>query len=144
VSRIVLPALVLLALSVAHTVDHIVGHPAHGVVGLGVGYFGYFIIGITLAFALLKSPYAGLVAMATGFTTTIGLLAIHIAPDWSVFSDPYSDLDLGFVSWAIVFATMLGGIWLGVVGLQEMRRVSAESGPPAGDGGGRTSAPATP
>ncbi|MDX6662079.1 MAG: hypothetical protein QOG09_181 [Solirubrobacterales bacterium] len=118
--QIVQATVVLTLLSIAHAVDHTVGHPAHGV-GLIPGYLGFFILGATLYLALRGDARAPLAAAATGFATAIGLLAIHIAPHWGMFSDPYSKLDLGPVSWAIVLVSIVVGIWLGVAGMRAMR-----------------------
>jgi hypothetical protein len=121
VKAIVRVTLLLIALSVAHTLDHVFNHPADAV-GQIPGYLGYAILGGTLYLALRNDPLAPLAAAATGFGTAAGLVAIHLAPHWGIFSDPYSKLDLGFISWAIVFANILASLWLGAVGLREMRQ----------------------
>jgi hypothetical protein len=121
-------SLLLLALSVAHTVDHIVGHPAD-TIGQIPGYLGYITVGATLFLSLRGDRAAPIAAVATGFGTAIALAAIHLAPHWGVFSDPYSKLDLGFISWAIVFASILSALWLGAVGARAM--MSERSAQPA-------------
>ncbi|MGZ5308407.1 MAG: hypothetical protein ACXWDP_04355 [Solirubrobacterales bacterium] len=112
-------SLLLLALQVAHTVDHLVGHPAD-TVGQIPGYLGFATVLGTLYLVASDNPLGPLAAAATGFFTAVGLVAIHLAPHWGIFSDPYSKLDLGFVSWAIVFATILSSLWLGVLGVRAM------------------------
>ena len=113
-------ALLLLALEVAHTVDHIVGHPADAI-GQIPGFLGYITVGGTLILAWREDRLAPLAAAATGFFTAAGLVAIHLAPHWGAFSDPYSKLDLGFVSWAIVFANIAASLWLGWLGARALR-----------------------
>ena len=114
-------ALLVLALEVAHTVDHLIGHPADAI-GQIPGYVGFLTIGGTLFLIWRDDRFAPLAAAATGFAAAAGLIAIHLIPEhWGVLSDPYSSLDLSFVSWAIVFANIAAGLWLGAIGLREMR-----------------------
>ena len=125
---IIQATLLLLVLSVAHTVDHIVGHPAD-TIGQIPGYLGYATLAVTLFLTLRSDRAAPLAAAATGFSTAAALVAIHLAPHWGVFSDPYSKLDLGLISWAIVFASIAAGLWLGVLGARAM--IAERSAQPA-------------
>jgi hypothetical protein len=117
---IVQASLLVLVLQVAHTLDHVIGHPAQGV-GVIPGYLGYATILGTLYLVWRDDPLGPPVAAFVGFFTAVGLAAIHLAPHWGVFSDPYSKLDLGFISWAIVIVSILASLWLGALGLREMR-----------------------
>src|ERR1700730_8368200 len=112
-------AILVLLLQFAHTADHIIGHPAHGV-GVIPGYLGYFTMGGTIYLIVRENPLAPAVSAFVGFMTAIGLAAIHLAPHWGIFSDPYSKLGLGFISWAIVIASIIASLWLGVLGLRAM------------------------
>jgi hypothetical protein len=114
-------ALLVLVLQGAHTADHIIGHPAHGV-GVIPGYLGFLTIGGTLFLLWRNDPLAPAVSAFVGFVTAIGLAAIHLAPKWGIFSDPYSRLHLEFISWAIVIAGIIASLWLGVLGLRAMAR----------------------
>ena len=112
-------SVLLLLLQVAHTLDHVIGHPADSV-GQIPGYLGFATVLGTIYLVAAENPLGPLAAAATGFFTAAGLAAIHLAPHWGIFSDPYSKLDLGFISWAIVFATILCSLWLGVLGTRAM------------------------
>lgn len=120
----------LLAMQVLHTLDHILGHPANGV-GVIPGYLGFATVLGALYLAARSYALAPLACAATGFFTAAGLVAIHLAPHWGVFSDPYSKLDLGFASWAIVFASIVSALVLGVLGAREMAAQRARGAQPA-------------
>jgi len=113
-------ALLLLALQVAHTVDHLIGHPSDAI-GQIPGYLGYVTnLGI-LFLAWRDDRNAPLAAVAVGLLTAGGLVAIHLAPHWGVLSDPYTELSLPFVSWAIVFANIGAALWLAYLGFRGLR-----------------------
>jgi hypothetical protein len=116
---IVQATLLVLVLQVAHTLDHVIGHPATGV-GVIPGYLGYVTILGTLYLVWRGDPLGPPIAAFVGFFTAAGLVAIHLAPHWGIFSDPYSKLDLPFISWAIVFANLAAALWLGVLGARAM------------------------
>jgi hypothetical protein len=126
--RMIQASLLLFVLQIAHTVDHVVGHPADAI-GQIPGYLGYATVLGTLYLVASENPFGPLAATATGFFTAIGLAAIHLAPHWGIFSDPYSKLDLGFISWAIVFANLAAALWLGVLGARAM--IAERSAQPA-------------
>jgi len=117
--RLIEASVLLFVLQVAHTADHIIGHPADAI-GQIPGYLGFFTVLGTIYLVASDSPFGPLAAAATGFFTAAGLAAIHLAPHWGVFSDPYSKLDLPFISWAIVFATLASALWLGVLGARAL------------------------
>ena len=48
--------------------------------------------------------------------------AAHFAPHWSAFSDPYADLDLGFLSWAAAAFEVACAAVLAAVGVVVLRR----------------------
>ena len=92
-----------------------------GVILLIVGIVGLVSAGVMLALALARRPEAGLAAVAVGFGTVLGLVAVHLAPEWGAASDPYPDLDLNALSWLLVALPMAAAAWLGALGLRKLR-----------------------
>jgi hypothetical protein len=76
---------------------------------------------IALMFALRDHPRAPAVAAGVGAYLVAGVSAAHFAPHWSAFSDPYADLDLGFVSWAAAVAEVGAAAVLAVMGIAVLR-----------------------
>ena len=48
--------------------------------------------------------------------TALGFVAVHLAPHWSMFSDPYADRDLDAGSWIQMLAALAAGAWLAYEG----------------------------
>jgi hypothetical protein len=74
---------------------------------------------LTLFLALRGDPRAPLVAAVVGLWTALGVAASHVAPHWSAFSDPYPDLSVDALSWAVMLAEIAAAFVLGVVGLRQ-------------------------
>jgi hypothetical protein len=87
---------------------------------------------IAFVLALRDHPRAPLVAAGVGAYLVVGVSAAHLAPHWSAFSDPYADLDLGFVSWAAAFAEVGAAAVLAAVGLAVLRQRRVVSEPTPG------------
>ena len=51
-----------------------------------------------------------------GLATALGFVAIHLAPHWSMFSDPYPDRYLDAGSWIQMSANLAAGLWLAYEG----------------------------
>jgi hypothetical protein len=81
---------------------------------------------VTLVLVLRRSPRAPLVCTIVGLWSAAGVAAAHIAPHWSAFSDPYPDLSLDALSWAVMLAEVGTALILGLVGLRELRRQAGE------------------
>jgi hypothetical protein len=77
---------------------------------------------IAFALAVRDHPRAPAAAAAVGGYLVVGVSAAHFAPHWSALSDPYADLDLGFVSWAAAVAEVGAAALLAVVGMTGLRR----------------------
>jgi hypothetical protein len=77
---------------------------------------------VALYLALRRDPRAPLTAAVVGLWTAVGVAASHIAPHWSAFSDPYPDLHVDVLSWAVMLGEIAAALVLGVVGLRELRR----------------------
>ena len=73
-----------------------------------------------------RNPRAPVFAAIVGFYTAAGVAAAHLAPHWSAFSDPYPDLHLDALSWAVMLAEIVAGLVLGVVGLLRRRSANLE------------------
>ena len=62
-------------------------------------------------------------AAAVGLWSALAIAASHLAPHWSAFSDPYSELTVDALSWIAVFAEIGSALALGLVGLGFIRRL---------------------
>jgi hypothetical protein len=74
------------------------------------------------ALALRDNPRAPAAAAGIGAYLVVGVTAAHFAPHWSAFSDPYADLDLGFLSWAAAAAEVGAAAVLAAVGVAALRQ----------------------
>ncbi|MGI8945581.1 MAG: hypothetical protein ACR2GL_05005 [Thermoleophilaceae bacterium] len=121
-SALVVANAVLVAVLVVHALDHALRQEAT-VPGLVVaaGAFGFVAalvaLGLGLARARLDAPATAVV----GFGTVLGFLAVHVAPDWGPFSQPYSDIPVDDLSWAILIAPIAVAAAAGLVGLSRSR-----------------------
>jgi hypothetical protein len=77
---------------------------------------------LTLVLALRGHPRAALWAAVVGAWSALGVIASHIAPHWSAFSDSYFEIDADALSWAVMLAEVLAAAYLGLVGFRELRR----------------------
>jgi hypothetical protein len=81
---------------------------------------------VTLAVVWRRHPRAPVFAAVVGLYTAAGVAASHLAPHWSAFSDPYPDLHLDALSWAVMLAEIVAGLALGAVGLLRRRSANLE------------------
>jgi hypothetical protein len=115
----------LLAGVAAHGVDHALQERGVGALTTEVmlGGVGNALLAVLAFWLVLREhPRAPLVAAGVGAYLVLGVSAAHFAPHWSAFSDPYADLDLGFVSWAAAVAEVGAAGVLAVVGVASLRR----------------------
>jgi len=99
-SALVAGNLMLVGLLVLHSLDHIVRKPASvpaeaavaGTAGLAAA------IG-ALSLSAARSRWAPAATALVGLATAAGFVAVHVLPEWSVFSQPYADIDVDAVSW---------------------------------------------
>ena len=87
---------------------------------------------LTMWLVLCRNSRAPLFAAVVGLWSGIGVAAAHIAPHWSAFSDPYPDLSVDALSWAIVLLEIGSALVLGIVGVMRLRRDRPTSPSPAG------------
>ena len=83
-SRLARINLLLLALLVAHTVDHGVNQPARDLPASGtvIAVTGFFLLAASSVLALRRSPLAPVAAIVAGLGTALGLVAVHLLPGW--------------------------------------------------------------
>ena len=113
---------------VLHIVDHVVRQPADEQLGLLAslpGLLGAVAVFVTLGLVARRARWAPQLAGALGLATALGFVAVHLAPHWSMFSDPYADRSLDAGSWIQMSASLACGLWLAYEG----RRVTATRRP---------------
>ena len=120
---LVLAAAAFVAANVLHTLDHLrqgTGDLATEV--LAGGTVLSILAVLTLVLALRHHPRAALWAAVVGTWSAMGVIASHIAPHWSAFSDSYFEIHADALSWVVMLAEVLAAAYLGLVGLRELRR----------------------
>jgi hypothetical protein len=104
----------LLALVVAHDVDHLVNQERQG--GLVAGFwiflpFQYAAFGLTLFLVRQCDPRAPAAAALLGFLAVVAFIGAHVVP-WG--PQPFGDYDVPASSWILVFVPM--SVAVGVLG----------------------------
>jgi hypothetical protein len=113
-----------------HTVDHV--RRGLDVVTTHVEVAGNLstVVGITaVVLVLIGNRWGPLVAVLTGFPIAFGVVAVHLLPYWSAFSDSFADGGNGItaMSWSVVMIEIAGALAMAITGLMVLRerRVSA-------------------
>jgi hypothetical protein len=114
--------LALLAAILLHDLDHLRQGRSIEPLVVGIGVLGDIAIITTVALVIRRHRLAPLAATLVGFANFFGFIAVHVVPDWGPLSDGYPGLPVDALSWAIVFAPMAAGLWLGLSGLSLLRR----------------------
>ena len=126
-----LAATAFVAANVLHTLDHLrQGTDDLAPEILAGGTVLSILAVLTLVLALRRHPRAALWAAVVGTWSALGVIASHIAPHWSAFSDSYFEIDADALSWAVMLAEVLAAAYLGLAGFRELRRQA--TGRPAG------------
>jgi hypothetical protein len=123
-----LAAAALVAANLLHTLDHLrqgTGDLATEVLAGGTVLSALAIL--TLVLALRRHPRAALWAAVVGAWSALGVIASHVAPHWSAFSDSYFEIDADALSWAVMLAEVLAAAYLGLVGFTALRRPAPDS-----------------
>ena len=124
--RMLLVASAALLIAVGlHGVDHTLQDRGIGALTTEVLAGGLIIGGLAalvFVLALRGHPRAPLMAVGVGAYIALSVSAAHFVPHWSALSDPYSDLDLGVVSWAAAAFEVACAAVLAAVGVAVMRR----------------------
>ena len=118
-----LAATAFVAANVLHTLDHLrqgTGNLATEV--LAGGTVLSILAVLTLGLAWRRHPRAALWAAVVGTWSALGVIASHIAPHWSAFSDSYFEIHADALSWIVMLAEVLAAAYLGFVGFRQLRR----------------------
>ena len=59
--------------------------------------------------------------------SALGVIASHVAPHWSAFSDSYFEIHADALSWIVMLAEVVAAAYLGFVGFRELRRPAPDS-----------------
>jgi hypothetical protein len=116
-------AAAFVAANVLHTLDHLrqgTGDLATEVLAGGTVLSALALL--TLVLAVRRHPRAPLWAAVVGTWSALGVLASHVAPHWSAFSDSYFEIDADALSWVVMLAEVAAAAWLGFVGFRTLRR----------------------
>jgi hypothetical protein len=121
-------AAAFVAANVLHTLDHLrqgTGDLATEV--LAGGTVLSFLAVLTLALAVRHHPRAALWAAVVGTWSALGVLASHVAPHWSAFSDSYVEIDADALSWVVMLAEVAAAAYLGFAGFRQLGRSAGGS-----------------
>lgn len=128
--RLLIANVALAALLAVHVADHVVRQPAGEQLGLVAslpGLLGTVAVFVSLVLVARGARHAAQIAGVLGVLTAVGFVAVHLAPHWSMFSDPYADRYLDAGSWIEMLAALAGGLWLSFAAL----RAAPTARPPA-------------
>src|SRR3954467_4921407 len=104
--------LLLTALDVLHALDHTrQGRDLASEVYVA-GVAGWIALAVLLVLIARGHPLAAPYAALVGISVAVGFLAVHVAPHWSSFSDPYSEFDPDALSWVLVALPVLAAVTL--------------------------------
>jgi hypothetical protein len=126
--RLLIANAVLAALLLVHIADHALRQPAEEQLGAAAslpGLLGTVAVFVSLAVVALRRPWARALAGAVGVLTALGFAAVHLAPRWSMFSDPYADRALDAGSWIGMLVSLAAGVVLAL-----MARTARSGGAP--------------
>ena len=120
-AELVAANLLLLALLVVHTLDHTWRQTAEVPAEAALaGAVGFVAAGLALLLALVGNRWAAAATGFVGLATAAGFVAIHVFPEWSVFSQPYSDIDVDGLSWTAMLVPALAAAGVGALGLSRL------------------------
>lgn len=125
--RLLLANLAVAILLAGHVADHALRQPADDQLSLVAslpGLLGTAAVFVSLAIVARGRRHAPEVAGVVGILTALGFVAVHLAPHWSIFSDPYADRYLDAGSWIEMLAALAGGLLLAF----EAQRLAARRG----------------
>ena len=117
-----LAAAAFVAANVLHSLDHLrqgTGDLATEV--LAGGTVLSVLAVLTLVLALRRHPRAPLWAAVVGTWSALGVIASHVAPHWSAFSDSYFEIHADALSWVVMLGRGRGR------GVPRVRRLQGAS-----------------
>jgi hypothetical protein len=122
-------ALLLVAADVLHALDHArQGRDLSSEVYVA-GVAGWIALAVLLVLVARGHRLAASYAAAVGLSVAVGFLAVHVAPHWSSFSDPYPAWDPDALSWALVVVPIVAA--LNLVARAARARTRMRRSPPA-------------
>ena len=114
--------LLLVALLIVHTLDHLMRQEAQVPSGTATaGTAGFVAALLVLGLALAGHRLAPAATALVGLATAAGFVAIHVLPDWSAISQPYSDIDVDGLSWVAMIVPAVAAAGVGAIGVQAVR-----------------------
>jgi hypothetical protein len=114
-------ALLLVAADVLHALDHTRQGRSLATEVYAAGVTGWIALAVLLLLVARRHRLAPMYAAAVGLSVAAGFVAVHVAPHWSAFSDPYPDAHLDALSWALVVVPVLAGLNVTVQALRAAR-----------------------
>jgi len=103
-------ALLLVAADVLHALDHARQGRDLTAEVYTAGVAGWVALAVLLLLVARRHPLAAPYAAAVGLSVAVGFVAVHLAPHWSAFSDPYSGFAPDALSWALAVAPIAAGL----------------------------------
>jgi len=124
-TRLAVAATLFVAANILHSLDHLrQGIDRLALEVLSAGTLLSIVALIALVLAVRRDQWAPAVCAATGIAGALGVAAAHLAPHWSALSDPYPDLGLDALSWAVMLAEVAAALVLALAGVREVARHS--------------------
>lgn len=77
---------------------------------------------VVMVMALRGHPRAPAFCAVVGLSGAVGVAASHLAPHWSTLSDPYPDLSVDALSWAVMLAEIATAVVLATAALRRLAR----------------------
>lgn len=124
---VALVAGVLLVLTIVHVVDHVRQGRSLDLELYGVGTVSLLAAAVTVGLAAKGHRLAPSAGIVLGIGTVIGVIAVHVAPNWWPLSDSYGDAGVDMLSWAIIIGMILVGAVLAVISLRAFAQTSPNS-----------------
>jgi peptidoglycan/LPS O-acetylase OafA/YrhL len=126
---------VLVALVLAHDVDHVFNQDQTGNLPLGFWLFvpfQYGVFGAVLALVGRRDPRAPALAALLSGVTFLGFIGAHLVPGGPL---PYADYDLPAISWLLVFVPMAAALLALAAALRLRAALGAVTRPAASPSG---------
>ena len=115
-------------LNLLHVADHVRQGRA---LAPQVTWPGTAVLVVAIALAVLawrRNPLAPYLGLAFGALTSVGLVVVHLVPQWGAYSDSYLPLHLDALSWLSVLALLAAGIAVGVSSMSLVARSPSPTG----------------
>lgn len=112
----------MLGLQAIHSIDHLfIQGRALPVPVAALGVVESLAVGWALLLALRGDRRAPLAATLAGTFIAVAFASVHLAPDWGLLSDPYSEASLGGFSWGVMLIGLAASTAFALVGVSVLR-----------------------